>query len=339
MLRGVLPDPACAKDITVGHSREVGPDKKDKQASSKQSKTGSRHGAESRKAGPAIQPGTFTQVLTHAPFPYSGKYGDTEIDFFDFVDPVSGLRFHTNRYGERLSEQEHYRDGIVLFHIPPHFNPRKPFMYILFFHGILSDIQQRVKEYHLDEQVNKSGRNVILVAPQLARNAADSSPGKLIKRKAFRALMHEVAVVLAPRVGKEFRKHSEQAPIVLVAFSGGYKSVAAILDRGGVQSRIKGVVLMDALYDDLHIYEKWILNRRTKTFFVNIYTAGGSCEENSRMLAGELLRHKIGISPEWPERISSRGIYFIHSPNEHVDIPTEGPPKNPVTELLRIIRM
>ena len=282
--------------------------------------------------------GTFTHVLAHAPFPYSGKYEDSNVNFFDYIDPQTGQRFHTNRYGERFSEHDHYGDGRVLFHIPPHFDPERPFVYVVFFHGIFSEVRQCVRDYRLDEQIDKSGKNVILVAPQLAKNAADSSPGKLFRRSAFRAMMQEVAGVLARRLGNEHRAHLEGAPILLVAFSGGYKAVGSILDRGGTQSRIKGVVLFDALYADVEKFEKWIRHRSGKAFLIDIFTTG-ACEENSRVLSSQLLRHQLHFSTDWPSRISKRGIYLIRSETDHMRIPIEGPPSEPLKEILRNLRM
>ncbi|HBD07034.1 MAG TPA: hypothetical protein DCZ69_02135, partial [Syntrophobacteraceae bacterium] len=42
--------------------------------------------------------GTFFAKLENAPYPYAGKYADSEHDFFDYIDPKTGERFHTNRY-------------------------------------------------------------------------------------------------------------------------------------------------------------------------------------------------------------------------------------------------
>jgi hypothetical protein len=280
--------------------------------------------------------GTFVETLKSAPFPYSGKGVDP--NFFDSVDPRTGERYRTTRTLERLSEKEHYWDSSVLFHLPSQFNPRKPFAYVVFFHGNRTEVRQFTKDYRLDEQMERSGRNAILVLPQLAKNAADSTPGKFSNKDAFRAFMLEVAHVLTSRLGKQYQKQLEQAPIIFVAFSGGYKPLACTLDRGGTGSRTKGVLLLDALYDDLYIFGKWILENARRGFFVNIFTEDSSCEEKSRTLAQFLRAHHLPFKEEWPEGLRKGHICLMRSPNDHLQIPIAGPPREPLAELLRNLK-
>ena len=294
--------------------------------------------AAEKLARAAVAPyhGTFVEALPDAPFPHSGK--DVDPNFFDFADPQTGERFRTTRTWERLSEKEHYGDSSVLFHVPSQFNPNKPFCYVVFFHGNRSDIRQSLKDYRLDEQIENSGKNVVLVLPQLAKNASDSSPGKFARKDVFRAFMQEAAQALSQKVGKQYRRQLEQAPIILVAFSGGYKPLACALDRGGAGSRIKGVVLLDALYEDLYIFGKWLLNPVSGSFFINIYTEGSACEEKTKSLAQFLCEHRVPFKEEWPKAFTTRQICLIRSSSEHLQIPLEGPPREPLTAVLRSLK-
>ena len=298
-----------------------------------------RHPAPRKTAGTPGQTaaskyhGTFVEALKSAPFPYSGK--DADSNFFDFVDPQTGERFRTSRTWERLSEKDHYRDSSVLFHVPSQFNPNKPFTYVVFFHGNRTEVRQCVKEYRLDDQIDSSGKNVILVLPQLAKNAADSSPGSFSKKNAFKGFMQEAARVLSPKVGKKYQKQLEQAPIILAAFSGGYKPLACTLDRGGIDSRIKGVLLMDGLYEDLYIFGRWILHHLSGTFFINIFTEGSTCEEKTGILAQFLREHRLPFKEEWPKGVRKGQICLVRSPFDHMQVPVEGPPRQPLAELLR----
>ena len=277
--------------------------------------------------------GTFVEALKSAPFPYSGK--DADPNFFDFVDLQTGERYRTTRTWERLSEKDHYRDSSVLFHVPSQFNPNKPFTYVVFFHGNRTEVRQCVKEYRLDDQIDSSGRNVILVLPQLAKNAADSSPGSFAKKNAFKAFMQEAARVLSSKMGKKYQQQLEHAPIVLAAFSGGYKPLACTLDRGGIDSRIKGVLLMDGLYEDLYIFGRWLLHHLSGTFFVSIFTEGSTCEEKTGMLAQFLREHRLPFKEEWPKGVKKGQICLVRSPFDHMQVPVEGPPRQPLAELLR----
>ena len=276
---------------------------------------------------------TFVVKLEHAPYPYVGKYADGEQDFFDYIDPASGERFHTNRYGGRLAEKKHYRDNSVLFHVPKHFDPRKPIMYVVFFHGIQTDVSRSNRDYALARQVENSGRNAILIVPQLAKDATDSSPGKFFQRNAFSVFMAEVAEVLALRLGASYRCELAEAPIVIAAFSAGYKAAAYVLDRGGLDERIIGVLLMDALYEDVDKFHHWIRANADRALFVSIY-GRGECEENSRALAGRLNRLELLDHPNWPDEITKGEILFIRSPHDHVQIPLLGPPPEPLRTVL-----
>ncbi len=278
---------------------------------------------------------TFVQTLDHAPFPYSGKHEDTEVDFFDVVEPESGRRFHTNRYGDRLAEDEHYLDGRVLFHVPKTFDPRKPFAYALFFHELWTDVLTSVEEHELIRQVDASGSNVILVAPQLAKNAPDSSPGKFFRENAFRRFMAEVANVAASRLGWAHKRAFDSAPVLLTAFSGGYRSVAYILDRGGIHQRVKGVFLMDAFYDEVDKFERWAVKGIRRAFLVSL-TTPGSCDENMKELRNRLALRGIPSKTEWPERLGRGEVYHVRVDTPHRDVPLLGPPKDPFEALLRL---
>ena len=60
-------------------------------------------------------------------------------------------------------------------------------------------------------------------------------------------------------------------PIVIVAYSGGFGPTLSVLDRGGVRGRVRGVVLLDALYAGIDRFADWIADNRS-TFFVTSYT-------------------------------------------------------------------
>jgi hypothetical protein len=336
--------------------RKASPRNKEKkatgnQAPAQQSAPGKRQSASKpkqqppRKTEPIPKPHAtskfqraFVASLTNAPFPYSGK--DADPHFFDFIDPKTGERYRTTRTLERLSEKDHYRDSSVLFYVPKRFNPNRPFVYVVFLHGNRSDVQQCLKDYRLDEQIESSGKNAILLLPQLAKNASDSSPGKFSRKNVFRAFMQEAALVLSQTLGKKFRRPLEQAPIILAAFSGGYKPLACSLDRGGADSRIKAVLLLDALYEDLYIFGKWVLSHAGGGVFVNIFTEGSACEERTGILAQFLREHRVPFKEEWPKgSFAKRQICLIGSSSEHLQIPVEGPPREPLAALLQKLKI
>jgi len=308
-------------------------------ADSAQDSTRPEDGGATSARGAEARTGTFVTTLDAAPYPYHGKYDDAGVDFFDYTDPQTGARYHTNRYGVRFPEKEHYSDGSVLFHVPPHFDPDRPFALVVFFHALDTNIRRTDTDYDIAGQVNACGKNFVLVMPQLAKDAADSSPGKFFRPDAFRAFMDEAAGALAGRLGPEYRQRFRNAPIVLAAFSGGYKATAYVLDRGGAAGRIAGVILLDALYEDVEKFERWALKYIAESFLVSLATRG-ECERNSLELAGRLEGNGIEVSREWPVRSISKGKFYLAStPGAHVQIPLAGPPARPLFSLLRLFEI
>lgn len=110
---------------------------------------------------------TFTKKLKHAPFPYRGKFEDTNIDFYDYTHLETGRKYHTTRYGTRAQEKGHYDDNRVAFHVPPNFDVKKPFYYVIYFHGNRNEVLNALRIHTITEQVDASRKNVILIAPQM----------------------------------------------------------------------------------------------------------------------------------------------------------------------------
>jgi hypothetical protein len=206
-----------------------------------------------------------------APFPYHGKVPNSNREFLDVGS--SGHRGHTDSHGRTLWESETFNDRRVLLHIPPGFDANRPSVMIVFFHGHGANLARDVRDrQQLPAQLSASGANAVLVAPQFAVNAADSSAGKFWEPGGFKRFVDEAAEQLArlqgdPRTVQAFRN----MPIVIVAYSGGFGPTLSILERGGVSSRLRGLVLLDALYAGMPTFANWIANNRS-TFFISSYT-------------------------------------------------------------------
>ena len=67
----------------------------------------------------------------------------------------------------------------MLLHIPRGFNAALPAVMIVYFHGNFASLEGVVHRIQqVPRQVSELGLNAVLVAPQLAVNAADSSAGR-----------------------------------------------------------------------------------------------------------------------------------------------------------------
>jgi hypothetical protein len=167
-----------------------------------------------------------------------------------------------------------YSDNRVLVHVPAGFDARKPGVIVVFFHGHGATLARDVRDRQLlPKQISDSGTNAVLVAPQLAYDAADSSAGKFWERDGLKRFMAEAAEQLAdaygdPRSEDVFAK----MPVVIVSYSGGFETAASSLSVGGLGKRIIGVVMLDSLYSHLDKFASWIVKNR-HAFFVSSYTA------------------------------------------------------------------
>jgi hypothetical protein len=220
---------------------------------------------------PNVEAKTSLVDFETAPFPYRGNVPGSDRPFLNAGQ--EGHRGHVNFRGQVLWESETYSDDRVLLHIPPGFDPKRPAVMVVFFHGHGADLARDVRDrQRLPAQITAAGANAVLVAPQFAFDAADSSAGKFWEPDGFKHFLDEAAQKLAKMYGDPHSAPTfANMPIVIVAYSGGFGPTLAVLDRGGANARVRGLVLLDALYAGIDTFADWIANNRS-TFFVSAYT-------------------------------------------------------------------
>ncbi|MDX2202497.1 MAG: alpha/beta hydrolase [Hyphomicrobiaceae bacterium] len=206
-----------------------------------------------------------------APFPFEGIVPATGKMFLDVEEGTR--RGHRGSRGQIYWADETYDDSRVLLHLPKGFNAQKPGMIVVFFHGHGATLERDVlRRQQVAAQISRAGLNAALVAPQFARDAADSSAGKFWQPGSFFWFMEEAAQQLAQLYGDPHAvRYFERMPIVFVAYSGGYLPAAFAIQNGGTAKRVRAVLLLDALYGDLDKYMSWILRHRSGVF-VSAYT-------------------------------------------------------------------
>lgn len=280
---------------------------------------------------------TFLARLKNAPFPYDGVVPETGRPFFDATDPSTGERMHTTGNGDRYGEAAHYRDDRVLVHIPGGADPRTQPAIVVFFHGHLSSLEREVAgRLAIPAQIDASGRNVLLVAPQLAVEAMDSSPGKLWQPGSLKRLLDEAARVLTERMGGDGAGAGagglDRAPLVLIAFSGGYKALAAGLAWGGAADRVVGVVLLDAVFGEEERLASWLATS-DRAFLVGLFTPASAAGTGTLLHALE--RQGMPCDDAYPRSLRAGSRHVVAVPTGHLDVPVKGPPAWPVADLLR----
>jgi hypothetical protein len=266
-------------------------------------------------------------------FPY---YGNNPGSDAPFLNISSGDRRGHRSYSGRVYWQDQtYNDSRVLMHIPENFDARKPGVIVVFFHGNGATLERDVRDRQLvPQQITDSGVNAVLLAPQMAIDAADSSAGKFWQPGGFKRFMDESAANLARVYGDpNSAKAFANMPIVIVGYSGGFLPTAWSLDVGGVSDRVRGVILLDAIYGELDKFASWIENHRSG-FFVSSYTHYTAPRDHELM---QMLRAKgIAVSEDMDGPLRPGSVKFVETGSgiTHRDYVTQAWTKNPIEEVL-----
>ncbi|MDB5516443.1 MAG: hypothetical protein JWQ17_3201 [Tardiphaga sp.] len=283
---------------------------------------------------PALREDQTTLVsLKSSAFPYLGNNPRTEQPF---LNVSSGeRRGHRGLGGRVYWQDETFNDNRVLIHVPKTFDVRKPGVIVVFFHGNGATLERDVRDRQLvPQQITESGVNAVLLAPQLAVDAADSSAGKFWQPGGFKRFMAESAEHLArlsgdPGAAKAFAN----MPVVIVGYSGGFVPTAYSLDVGGLGSRVRGVFLLDAVYGELDKFASWIANNRS-AFFVSSYTRSTRRHEDELI---RMLRDKgIAVSDDMDAPLKPGSVVFVATPDgvTHRDYVTHAWTEKPLKEVL-----
>jgi hypothetical protein len=290
--------------------------------------------AQTRTApGPIAQAKTRLVEFEASPFPFDGVNPRTGKPFLDVDD--KGERVRRAGRGRVLSEDETFSDPRVLLHIPQGFDVRKPGVVVIFFHGHRATIGRDVlARQKVAEQVSKSRANAVLVAPQFAVNAADSSAGIFWEPGLFELFLDEVSEQLAFLNGVTgTTRLFDRMAVVIVAYSGGFGPAAWAIHHGDRNKRLRGVVLLDALYGELDKFEHWITGDRNR-FFVSGYL--GSTRAKNLELQKTLREKNIALRTSLDGQLRPGSVTFIAGgPDEnHTDYVTRAWADNPITDLL-----
>lgn len=269
-----------------------------------------------------------------SPFPYDGNIANSNRPFID-VDE-HGRRGHRTSRGGVLWEDETYSDQRVLLHIPQGFDVRRPGVIVIFFHGhramIGRDVRDRQK---VADQIAASRANAVLVAPQFAVAANDSSAGIFWEPGLCAAFLAEAAEQLGIlHGGGKVTRIFDEMPVILVSYSGGYLPTAWCLHHGGIDKRIKGVILLDSLYGEMDKYQKWISANKERSFFITTYL--GSTRGRNMEMLGWLRERGIPFSTSL-DRVLGPGVIDVvpGGPNDnHEDFANKALGGRPIMDML-----
>ena len=121
-------------------------------------------------------------------------------------------------------------------------------------------------------------------------------------------------------------------PIVIVAYSGGFGPTLSVLDQGGVRLRVRGLVLLDALYGGIGKFADWITYNRS-TFFVSSYTPHTA--RHNAYLERLLRERSVPYSSELRNSHLRGMVTFLPAGDiSHRDFVTHAWADNPIKDIL-----
>ena len=286
----------------------------------------------------APTPSTKTALVPFdiTPFPYNGEVPEKNQRFLDVIE--NERRGHYSVRGGTYWEDQTYSDRRVLLHIPKGFDPRRPALMIVFFHGNEATLTRDVRNrQEVPRQVAESGLNAVLVAPQFAVNALDSSAGRFWEPGVFGEFLDEAVERLTQLYGDERARGAfHGAPVVIAAYSGGYNPAAFILHSGRADERLRGVVLLDAMFGEIDKFADW-LGKRPPAFFVS--TFGKAAREENTVLQRMLTERGVRFQNTLPANLARGSVAFIAVGDDikHIDFMTQAWVNDPLKVVLRRI--
>jgi hypothetical protein len=240
-------------------------------------------------------------------FPYHGSIPDEGRPFLNVNE--NGRLGHSSSRGGVYWEDETYSDRHVLIAAGPDFDPARGGDLVLYFHGNQATLARDVVDrQQMPQQVALSGLNSVLVAPQMAVNALDSSAGRFWQSGQLSAFLNETDERLANLYGGS-RSEFHRLPVVIVAYSGGYLPTAYSLAVGGADYRVRGVVLLDALYGEEDKFFDWITRSHGRAFFISAYSK--SSREQNEALKARLIAAGVPVQDRMPDHLGPGVIAFV----------------------------
>jgi hypothetical protein len=233
----------------------------------------------------------------------------------------------------------------ALVYVPTGFDPTPPLDLVVYVHGFYNCVTNVIAStgsactaraparnaYALASQLEASGRNALLLLPEVAHDQASSDPGRLGVDGGLRALLDEALGQLGS-VGSF--TVDDLGHVVVASHSGGYRAAAGMAVRGGIT--VDEVWLLDSLYGSTADFDAWVLSDRASLAdararrFADVYTGGAGTLYNSQAMATRArgwMSDEPGVlvddrtTSTWPASTFAHGLLFKRSGLAHDGVP------------------
>jgi hypothetical protein len=235
----------------------------------------------------------------------------------------------------------------VAVHVPATFDFAAPFVLCVFLHGRDGDGSFEDHIRTAIDQIAACATNAVLVAP---RFGPDVAPGAFEDDAGFSSFVRELQTLLT-KAGID-GVATARAPIVLAAFSGGWRPLNAVLngllargDADPLAGRIAGILLLDSIYGPLSSAGviAWQKQRRAQTALLSIYgrDTGHDAPASNRALIGALAATGPVLTPlAWSalKALAPGTVAFFEVSTPHLSIVRAGPPARPIAAFLDHMR-
>src|SRR5262249_3688210 len=245
------------------------------------------------------------------------------------ITDEDGRRGHSSGRAGVLWEDATYSDRRALLFMPKGFDVRRPGLIVVFLHGNRATLERDVGgRQRVAAQIAHANVNAGLGAPQLAVKANDSSAGRFWESYGFARFIGEAGAHLARLHGdKRTRKTFATLPVVIVAYSGGYVPAAWALAKGGSDSRVVGVLLLDALYGRGE-KDRDFIARHPQPFFISAHTSFSAPGHANP--PQHLAEHEHPFATSLPPRLEGT-VAFLHTAGvDHEDFVTRAWTNDPI---------
>jgi hypothetical protein len=239
----------------------------------------------------------------------------------------------------------------ALVYIPANYDPTPPLSIVVYIHGFQNCVTNIVRDtngsctdggashnaYSLATQLENSGKNAILLAPEVAFEQSTGAPGNLADPTTFKKLLQESLDDIASVIGAH--TVDEVGEIIVASHSGGYTVADDITRSNGIVTR--ETWMLDSLYSSTVTshFEDWIKldlgsleppYRRFATFYTILSGCQGT-DCNSESLASDVKKlypadagvviDEPNSATTWTDDVYKHGFLCKHSSLAHDDIP------------------
>ena len=240
----------------------------------------------------------------------------------------------------------------ALVYVPANYDPTPPLSIVVYIHGFQNCVTNIVRDangtctdggtthnaYSLATQLENSGKNAILLAPEVAFEQSTGAPGNLADPTTFKKLLQESLDDIASVIGAH--TVDEVGEIIVASHSGGYTVADDITRSNGIVTR--ETWMLDSLYSTTvtNHFEDWIKldlgsleppYRRFATFYTILDNSCGGTDCNSNNMATNikaLYPADAGVviderssAVTWTDDVYRHGFLNKHSSLSHDSIP------------------